>query len=96
MWTDESPKDDGFYWLRSRGSKPRDTVARKCDESWYVEGFDEWEVTHLAAAYQFGHRIPSPEELDAERRTMSEALDLIIELRRELAEVKKGGGLCTE
>ncbi len=92
MWSDEPPKEDGWYWVRSRGSKPRDAIARTCGESWYVEGFDEWEAAHLAAVYQFSPRIPTPEEMEAERRAFNEALNLIIELRRELAELKKGGG----
>ena len=86
MWSDEPPKEDGTYWLKCRGTGIEMAIDRT-NRDWET-GSELWTSKH----YQFGPRIPTPEEMVDNHQTFNEALKLICKLRRELAELKKGGG----
>lgn len=95
MWSDEEPPWEGprleWWYVRSKAEGRFDDFGR-------VAFRDDPGVWRIGNGYyhseclEFGPRIPTPEEMENDRRAMNESLNLIIELRRELAELRKGGG----
>lgn len=72
------PTEAGWYWLRSeRGTE---IIARRTrDGEWELDGPELWDEWSVADNYQFGPRVPTPEELadlrrDAERFRTCERL----------------------
>lgn len=72
-WSDEPPIEDGWYWLKSI---PNGLFhfAEKCHDVWWIGGSD-WSFEWVAKNFQFGPRVPTPEELEALREDVSMLLN---------------------
>ena len=77
MWSDEAPTEDGWYWLKQRNCKWM-TTAEMSNDSWEMQDCNvsmEWVCKH----YQFGPRIPTPEELEDTAYVLSRLIEEVID-----------------
>lgn len=92
-WTDEPPTEDGWYWVRPKGAKSNE-ISELFSNAWWVQDGDfspQW----MARNYQFGPRIPTPEELEAMRLQHDKLINAIsaswTALNDAMKLIRKGG-----
>lgn len=85
-WSDEPPKEPGFYFLRKEydGWREHFIYWRTARGDWHA-GIQAFSEAEIARHYQFGPRIPTAEELVG-----------LYAAAAELAEIKRAWGMRDE